>query len=346
MSCGNVRQGPRLTQDQMEITPEIQARLQKLGEKYGAIGQDMLSYLDGLLYSNSLTYWDYIHLDTLLSMQNPRTDFPDEQIFIMYHQITELYFKLIRHELRQLQEGWQNGLDFWFKRIKRIVNYFKNLTQSFDVMVEGMDPEQFLKFRMSLLPASGFQSVQYRQIELESTSVWNLLRPEARHQLDPESSIAEQFPELYWKSGNLELSTGKKTLTLRIFEERYDAELRGLAAQMAPLNIWALYLQLPHDDRENADLKALLKEYDLFANVFWALSHYKSAVRYLQRDPDVIAATGGTNWQKYLPPRFQRVVYFPALWSEEEIAEWGKAWVMELFREKVETNWGKVKRNG
>jgi tryptophan 2,3-dioxygenase len=209
-----------------------------------------------------------------------------------------------------------------------------------------MDPDQFLKFRMSLLPASGFQSVQYRQIELESTSVWNLLRPEARHTLDPESDIAMQFPELYWKSGNLELSTGKKTLTLRIFEERYDAEMLELSEQMATQNIWALYLQLPHDERENEELKALLREYDLFANVFWALSHYKSAVRYLQRDPDVIAATGGTNWQKYLPPRFQRVVYFPALWSEEEVAEWGKAWVMELFREKVETNWGKVKRNG
>ena len=49
----------------MDITPEIKERLERLSEKYDAIGQDMLSYLDGLLYSNSLTYWDYIHLDTL-----------------------------------------------------------------------------------------------------------------------------------------------------------------------------------------------------------------------------------------------------------------------------------------
>ena len=76
----------------MDITPEIKERLERLSEKYDAIGQDMLSYLDGLLYSNSLTYWDYIHLDTLLSLQTPRTDFPDEEIFIMYLQITELYF--------------------------------------------------------------------------------------------------------------------------------------------------------------------------------------------------------------------------------------------------------------
>lgn len=330
----------------MEITPEIRQRLEKLGEKYGAMGQDMLSYLDGLLYSNSLTYWDYIHLDTLLSLQNPRTDFPDEQIFIMYHQITELYFKLIRHELRQLRATWQDGPEVWLKRIRRTNNYFKNLTQSFDVMVEGMDPDQFLKFRMSLLPASGFQSVQYRQIELESTTLYNLTRPEGRTGLLPDNTVAELYPELYWKYGNLELSTGKKTLTLRIFEDRYDDDMRELATAMQDQNLCALYRQLPEETQALPELKDLLREYDLFANVFWALSHYKSAVRYLQRDPDVIAATGGTNWQKYLPPRFQKIMYFPELWTSEEIDEWGKAWVMELFREKVEVNWGKVKRNG
>jgi tryptophan 2,3-dioxygenase len=65
-----------------------------LQEKYNAMGQDMTSYLDGLLHADFLTYWDYIHLDTLLSLQSPKTPFPDEEIFIMYHQITELYFKL------------------------------------------------------------------------------------------------------------------------------------------------------------------------------------------------------------------------------------------------------------
>lgn len=330
----------------MEITPEIRKRLEALAGKYEAMGQDMSSYLDGLLYSNSLTYWDYVHLDTLLSLQNPRTDFPDEHIFIMYHQITELYFKLIRHELKQLRATWDQGLPAWQKRIKRINNYFKNLTQSFDVMVEGMDPEQFLKFRMSLLPASGFQSVQYRQIELESTTLWNLTHPEARQRLNEQDSVDVLFDELYWKYGNLELSTGRKTLTLKIFEQRYDGEMKALAAEVKDGSILAMYRKLPDDQRNDAVLKELLREYDLFANVFWALSHYKSAVRYLQRDPDVIAATGGTNWQKYLPPRFQRVVYFPELWSVEEVAEWGKAWVLELFREKVETHWGKVKGNG
>ena len=83
----------------MEMTSEINEKIKLLKEKYSQMGQDMSSYLDGLLLSNYLTYWDYIRLDTLLSIQQPQTDFPDEQIFIMYHQITELYFKLCLHEI-------------------------------------------------------------------------------------------------------------------------------------------------------------------------------------------------------------------------------------------------------
>ena len=327
----------------MEITPEIKDRLKQLGDKYEAMGQDMLSYLDGLLYSNSLTYWDYVHLDTLLSLQDTRTDFEDEKIFVIYHQITELYFKLIRHEIRQLREKGKDDLDVWFKHIRRVLNYFKNLTNSFDVMVEGMDPEQFLKFRMSLLPASGFQSVQYRMIEIESIEIKNLMEASARQAQNEEKSVSESYNALYWKYGNLELKTGKKTLTLQMFEDRYDDELLDLAEEVAEKNIGAMFMALPQEHQENPKLRELLKEYDLYANVFWALSHYKSAVRYLQGDPDMIAATGGTNWQKYLPPRFQKVVYFPSLWTEEEKNEWGKAWVLSLFKEKVERHWGKVK---
>ena len=81
----------------MEITPDIKKRLELLRDKYAAIGQDLNSYLDGLIFANPLVYWDYIEVDALLSLQKPKTDFPDEKIFIVYHQITELYFNLIIH---------------------------------------------------------------------------------------------------------------------------------------------------------------------------------------------------------------------------------------------------------
>ncbi len=71
------------------LDPQLIDQLRKLQKKYDVLGQDLSSYLDGLLHSDYLTYWDYIHLDTLLSLQTPKTHFPDEKVFILYHQITE-----------------------------------------------------------------------------------------------------------------------------------------------------------------------------------------------------------------------------------------------------------------
>ena len=87
-----------------DFDPAILQKLEALEAKYAAMGQDLSAYLDGLLHADFLTYWDYINLDTLLSLQHPITPFPDESIFIVYHQITELYFKLVLHELEQLAE--------------------------------------------------------------------------------------------------------------------------------------------------------------------------------------------------------------------------------------------------
>ena len=71
------------------------------------------------------------------------------------------------------------------------------------------------------------------------------------------------------------------------------------------------------------------KDFDACVNVNWPLMHYKSAVRYLQKSNEDIAATGGTNWQKYLPPRIQKRIFYPELWNENEMQEWGKS-LMEL----------------
>jgi len=315
----------------MEITPQIIERLELLEKKYSAIGQDMLSYLDGLLYNDSVKYWDYVEVDTLLSLQKPRTDFPDEVIFIMYHQITELYFKLSLREFEQI--GLQENLTakFFVDRVNRINRYFEALTHSFDIMIEGMDREQFLKFRMSLLPASGFQSAQYRKIEICSTDFKNLVDKDVRGSIKEDSTIAELFEHIYWKEGATELATGKKTLTLIQFEERYKDEFIQLGEKYKTLNLWQSYLRLTPEEQALPEVKNALKRNDTNVNINWPLSHYKSAVRYLQKAPADIAATGGTNWQKYLPPRFQKRIFYPALWSEQEVEEWGKAWVDNII---------------
>src|ERR1700741_5625103 len=180
------------------IDQNLQEQLQKLQQKYAAMGQDLASYLDGLLYSDYLTYWDYIHLDTLLSLQTPKTHFKDEKVFIVYHQITELYFNLILWEIEQIAFQESLTAKFFSERIDRVLIYFRQLENSFGVMLHGMEKEQFLKFRMALLPASGFQSAQYRLIEICSTDWINLVSAEDRAST-PAGNIESQAEKLYWK---------------------------------------------------------------------------------------------------------------------------------------------------
>lgn len=311
----------------MEITPELEKKLELLQEKYSGLGQDLMSYLDGLLYADVTTYWDYIELDTLLSLQKPKTRFPDEVVFIMYHQITELYFKLSLREFKQLGEKTEIDKTFFIDRVSRINRYFEALIKSFEIMIDGMEREQFLKFRMSLLPASGFQSGQYREIEIYSTDFINLVAKEKRATFGSSDSIRKMMEHIYWKEGATEVSTGKKTLTLTQFEEKYLESFIVLGEACKSKNLWQVYLRLNKQDREDQAVKAVLRTNDTNVNVNWPLAHYKSAVRYLARETEDVAATGGTNWQKYLPPRFQKRVFYPELWSQEEIENWGKGWV-------------------
>ncbi|MEH3113287.1 tryptophan 2,3-dioxygenase family protein [Pedobacter terrae] len=315
----------------MDFTPEIKDKLHRLQEKYTAMGQDMASYLDGLLYADFLTYWDYIHLDTLLSLQNPKTPIPDEEIFIMYHQITELYFKLALHECRQIAEHENLTVEFFTARVKRINAYFNALTSSFEVMVDGMEKEQFLKFRMSLLPASGFQSGQYRMIEICATDFIRLVDKSKREELSA-ATIEEQFENIYWKFGATELASGKQTLTLKQFINKYAAQFLQLAKKRTSTNFSALYHKLQANGADVSSLADELRKLDLYVNIEWPLSHYKSAVRYLEKDPVDIAATGGTNWQKYLPPRFQKRIFYPFLWTDMQMEEWGKSWVLSVLK--------------
>lgn len=329
----------------------LENQLEKLKAKYEPMGQDINAYLEGLLLSNYLTYWDYIHLDTLLTLQNPKTDFPDEQIFIMYHQITELYFKLSLHELEQISkngkiisedgndQGWNEKLSakFLTERIRRVNTYFEALTKSFDIMVQGMEKEQFLKFRMALLPASGFQSAQYRMIEFAATSMPYLVSKSVRA-TDPETddrSIEEMFNHIYWKEGATETATGKKTLTLEQFEAKYSEKFLSMAKAYANRNVWSKFKELSSEEKKDEALLKELRQLDVNVNINWPLSHYKSAVRYLASKEGDAPATGGTNWQKYLPPRMQLRVFYPSLWSTEELENWGRGWVEEVLATTV-----------
>lgn len=332
----------------MDIDPEISERLKKLEAKYETMGQDMVSYLDGLLYTDSTNYWNYTHLDTLLSIQKPNTDFPDEMVFIIYHQITELYFKLILHEQIQIahngrevlksgeDKGWRKSLnkDYFIQSLTRINRYFDSLTQSFDIMIDGMEKDQFLRFRMALLPASGFQSVQYRKIEICATNFIRMVDKSKREKFEKQKSpsVTDMYEDIYWKLGAMELASGKKTLTLRQFEKKYSDDLVKLGEEYAEKNVWKKYKGLSDSDQSDKKLQEQLRLFDVNVNINWPLVHYKSAVRYLQMESKDIKATGGTNWQEYLPPKFQKRIFFPELWSDKEMEEWGKGWVEKVTK--------------
>jgi tryptophan 2,3-dioxygenase len=315
--------------DKSSLDPSLLDQLTKLQQKYAVMGQDLSSYLDGLLYSDYLTYWDYIHLDTLLSLQTPKTHFKDEKVFIIYHQITELYFNLILWEIEQIAYHESLTAKFFEERMERVLIYFRQLEGSFGVMLHGMEREQFLKFRMALLPASGFQSAQYRLIEICSTDMINLVSAEDRDTLR-KADMEAQVEKLYWKKGSTELSSGKKTLTLQQFEEKYMKLFVDTGVSYKDRNLAAVFRKSFSKD---SVLIEKLKEFDRMANVIWPLAHLKSAGHYLHKAPEDIRATGGTNWQKYLPPRFQRIIFFPELWSEKEKEEWGKAGVLAAIGE-------------
>jgi tryptophan 2,3-dioxygenase len=304
---------------------ELSSRIESLRLKYATSGQELLDFLDGLIEADYITYWDYIRLDSLLSLQQPRTSHPDESVFIMYHQITELYFKLCLHELRPQLKNEQPEIELLAESIRRCNRYFEALEHSFGVMVEGMDRKQFLKFRMSLIPASGFQSAQYRMIELALARLNDLVNLEKREALADEKDVSVLLDEIYWKRGATIEDSGQKTLTLLQFENKYGDEFRSQAEENRGNTISDQSKRLFDEGLLTQELQDSLRELDQHVNVLWPLQHYRSAVKYLAKQSSDVRATGGTNWQKYLPPRFQKRIFFPFLWSKNEKDEWGKS---------------------
>src|SRR5690606_30313135 len=206
--------------------------IKALEEKYTNLGENPETYLNGLLQAKPITYWDYIHVDTLLSLQQTRTDFKDEKIFVMYHQVTELTLKMMIHEIIQLSEGENLSEEIWITKLDRLKRYTRMLITSFDIMKDGMSYEDYNIFRATLAPASGFQSAQFRFLELYTTRLENLINSEGRQRLPENPTTDDYFNHIYWKDAGLNRKTGKMTLTLRLFIEKYEADFKDLAEKV------------------------------------------------------------------------------------------------------------------
>ncbi|SEP90386.1 Tryptophan 2,3-dioxygenase apoenzyme [Hyunsoonleella jejuensis] len=297
----------------------------QLKVKYESIDQDLEVHLEGLLHSKPISYWDYIQTDVLLNLQKPRTDFPDEMVFIMYHQISELLFKMILSEIEQVAKNEIDDLDteIFTEKIMRISRYFDVLTSSFSIMKDGMDIEQYNQFRTTLTPASGFQSAQYRKVEFASTELINLIDKRFRDSIDRNSSYENAFEHLYWQAAGKDFETGKKTYTLSAFEERYKDEFIAFTKFYYTNNLWSKYKELPKVSQENKSLIKAMRHYDYTVNVKWVMAHYNTANHYLNIGGKTAEATGGSEWVKYMHPKYQKRIFFPDLWTEKEIEDWG-----------------------
>ena len=300
--------------------------IHQLENKFNDIGQDLDTHLEGLLYSEPITYWDYIKTDALLNLQLQRTTLPDEMVFIMYHQVNELLFKMILWEIEQVAHHKMLTAEFFSSRLMRISRYFDMLTSSFSIMQDGMEVDQYLKFRNTLTPASGFQSAQYRKIEFASTDLINLIDARFRETIDRDTPYEHALNHLYWQAAGKDYKTGKKSYLLSAFEEKYKNEFIAFTKEYNTINLYAKFKELPKEVQQDKKLIKAMRHYDHTVNITWVMAHYNAANHYISGDNSSgkeIEATGGSDWKKYMHPKYQKRIFFPDLWSEKELNDWG-----------------------
>ena len=295
--------------------------IKSINEKYHNLGENPDTYFAGLLQTKPITYWDYIQVDTLLTLQKTRTDFKDEKIFVMYHQVTELTLKMMIHEIQQLSEGNNLPEEVWITKLDRLKRYTRMLITSFDIMKDGMSYDDYNIFRSALTPASGFQSAQFRILELYMTPVKNLINFEGRKRLPENPSLDDYFENIYWKDAGMNRQTGKASLTLRLFMEKYEADFKRLAREVEGRTLEERVEQM---ENPSNGLLEKLKQFDHFYNVAWPIVHLETAQHFLDSKGETKAATGGSEWKKYLHPKYQQRKFFPNLWTPEELERWGE----------------------
>src|SRR5690554_6011365 len=235
--------------------------LKSINQKYKDLGENADTYFAGLLQTKPITYWDYIQVDTLLTLQKTRTDFKDEAIFVMYHQVTELTLKMMIHEIQQLSEGENLSEEIWIDKLERLKRYTRMLITSFDIMKAGMSYDDYNTFRSALTPASGFQSASFRYLELYCTRLENLINKNGEARLPLHPTTDDYFEHIYWKDAGLDRQTGKMTLTLKLFIEKYEADFKALAEKVEGKTLEERIAQMENPSEK---LKKKLKQFDHF----------------------------------------------------------------------------------
>jgi tryptophan 2,3-dioxygenase len=231
---------------------------------------------------------------------------------------------MILWEMKQICYAQDIQTKFFTERLMRVSRYFDMLTTSFGIMEDGMEVEQYMKFRNTLTPASGFQSAQYRLIEFSSTDLINLIDNRYRSKIDRNTPFEHAIEHLYWQAAGKDHTTGEKSYLLAEFERKYKASFLSHMEEYNTINIWQKFKQLPDADQKNEDLVKAMRHFDHTVNITWVMQHLNVAIKYIDHSGKGDGeATGGSDWKKYMHPKYQRRIFFPELWSEKELLNWG-----------------------
>jgi tryptophan 2,3-dioxygenase len=258
-------------------------------------------------FSASMSYGDYLHLDKVLSAQHPLSPDHNEMLFIVQHQTSELWMKLLLHELRAaMQQVAADHLSAAFKGLARVSKIMEQLVHAWDVLAT-MTPPEYSAVRPYLANSSGFQSWQYRCIEF---SLGNknalMLKPHAhRSDLLAQVQAAYGAPSLYDEALRLLARRG-------LAVPRSHVQRDWTQAYCASPNVEAAWLEVYRAPDTHWDLYQLGEELTDLEDAFrlWRFRHVTTVERVI----GFKRGTGGTQGVGYLRQMLD-VVLFPEIWS-------------------------------
>ncbi len=251
----------------------------------------------------SLTYTSYLALEEILGAQRPKSDEHDEILFIVVHQVYELWFKQLIHELRYLQRMLEEGNEARaFSTFKRVLTILKLVVQQLDV-IETMTPVQFLTFRERLESSSGFQSGQFRELEA-------IL---GRRDPGVLTAYHEQSPDFEKVKAALERPSVYDSFLRYLAGKGYDVPAEALERDVTqPVQeskgVQAALLQAYRDDEGAAQVAERLVDFDE-GFMEWRYHH----VKMVERTIGTKIGTGGYG-AEYLRSTLHKP-FFPDLWA-------------------------------
>jgi tryptophan 2,3-dioxygenase len=254
--------------------------------------------------SPALTYHAYLALDEVLGAQRPRSDEHDEMLFIVIHQVYELWFKELLHELAHLQRRLEDGdTPHALHTLRRVLTILKVAVAQIDVL-ETMTPRQFLGFRDRLDAASGFQSAQFRELE----AVLGRRDPGVFEHYSPGSDARRRIAEAMTRPSLFD--SFLRYLATQGYAVPAPALARDVAAPWEPsTDVQRALLAVYRDDGEPAQVAERLVDVDEGIQE-WRYRH----VKMVERTIGTMAGTGGSRGAAYLRTTLSTPM-FPDLWA-------------------------------